>query len=282
MIIRQVLSVPTDESLNQLTASIINQKEIKIKVLYKTYSTNKILISLSNVLKSRCENGNEFEMDLGVNQFKQITIYDKFMKLFLDDTLLKPDQEIYLDKDEFIDFANLVFKYDLVLPIKGYIIENLINYYSLLSISKLETLTNKFQILELKEFIDIIKARFTSLVIKTIDFNSNDNSKKLTNLKLNEQVFRNFFRNTYINCVLQKKKYPNVVSIIGSNRYKEYVIAKSNKMFNDLQYIFEIKNSGFINIDKFIAEKNNIDLINKRKSLKGYKINNGKLNYIIL
>ena len=120
-----------------------------------------------------------------------------------------------------------------------------------------------------------IKSKFASLVIKTIDTYSIDDNRKLTNLKLDEQIFRNFFRITYINCVLQKKKYINVISTIGTKKYKEYVIAKSNKIYNDLQYIFEIKNSGFINIDKFIAERNNIDLINKRKS-KGQVTNNGK------
>jgi len=156
------------------------EKEIQIKIMYKTYKTNKNLVNLSRILRIKSENGNQFELDLQL-EIKKIALYDKFMELFIKENLDK-EKVILIEKDELIKFSDLVFKFDLVLPIKKYIIDTLIEYYTFFSIRELECIANTYQIKVLKDFITELNVNFNYLALKALSLPKNES--KTTNLKM--------------------------------------------------------------------------------------------------
>ena len=79
----------------------------------------------------------------------------------------------------------------------------------------------------------------------------------------NEQVYQNFFRNTYLSCLLQKKKYPIVVSIKETSNKIAYFDPEKVKF--GIQNLFAVQNKGFADINKFISERISLKLIDKKK-----------------
>ena len=153
---------------------------IFIKILYKTYAIHKKFIGLSR-LTNDCENGTPLEQKLNID-IKNLRLYDKFMQIFVSEST-GSKKSILISKNEIIDFTNLVFNYDLVLPIKKYMIDTLIKHYSLFSITKLEGLAKLHQISELLDLVKDIRQRYSNLLAKNLTFSTRNGFKPL-NVKM--------------------------------------------------------------------------------------------------
>jgi len=172
-----------NESLNESNkgGEEDEHKLIIIKVLYKTYLANKKLVNLSRILTMKSENGSQLELELNLD-IKNLELYDKFMQIFIKNQF---EKSILIGRNQIIDIANLVFKYDLVIPIKKYIIDTLINHYTFFPVNQLENLANLYQISELNDFIKEKRLNISNSLTRLMDLTTTliDN-KKIKNLKM--------------------------------------------------------------------------------------------------
>ena len=179
----QIIEEILHESSKNPEFKEFHRKPIQIKILHRTYLTNKHLLNLSHFFQKISENGINLEIDLKL-EINNILLFDKFMQLFIQENL-DNQRTIMLDRHEIIKFTQLVFKYDFVTQIKKYLIDSLINYISFFSIDEIIDLANTYDIIELKEFVKENKSNLSLMITKALS-SSEDRciKEKLTSFKL--------------------------------------------------------------------------------------------------